>query len=62
MENHMDDKIDEQLILDGDNIGFPGQEKILEKKSPLIKIVAIVFVLIFMFGGLIVVLASIGII
>jgi hypothetical protein len=62
MENHMDDKIDERLIIDDSDIGFPSEEEIPEKKSPLIKIVAILIVLMFMFGGLIVVLANIGII
>ena len=58
----MDDKIDERLIIDDSDIGFPSEEEIPEKKSPLIKIVAILIVLMFMFGGLIVVLANIGII
>ena len=62
MEDHMDDKIDEQLIIDDSNINFPDDEEIPEKKSPLIKIVAIVIVLMFMFGGLLVVLANLGII
>jgi len=58
----MDDKIDEQLIIDDSDISFPDDEEIQEKKSPLIKIVAIVIVLMFMFGGLLVVLANFGII
>ena len=61
VENPMDDKIDERLIIDNSSIDFPSEE-LQEKKSPLIKIVAIAIVLMFMFGGLLIVLANIGII